>query len=450
MTPPVPSTRRLGQFQLLRQLGGGDRSLVYQAHDTTLPRSVALKVLRPEYARDGQRRAEFLHEARKVASLSHRNVVKVWTMGEERGLPFVAYEFVEGESLEQRINRVGRLRLAAALPLLRQAAAALDHCHQARISHGDVKPANLMVGLGPGTAGGREHVTLVDFGLARSGADGGPGGGTPEYMAPELFNGSRPSAASDVYALGATAYQLLAGKTPFSGNEFKLALDHGKQPIATAPGISACAFQAIQRAMAKDPRQRWPSAGAFVEALDCERWPPWLPSVVAGLGLLLVSLGVARCGEVGAGRGDGDLTPPAITAQAPAEETVVVTDTPIGGLAATQAIPVEITSDSGAVFSVATDTPPPPPTATAIPPTGRLRPAATLTPLAPTGASTGGGDGGGGTDEEPTRKPRKTDPPRPTDPQPAALPDAVDTFMTVPEALAGKSARACRSTSVSG
>ncbi|MFI0608291.1 MAG: protein kinase [Anaerolineae bacterium] len=458
MSTPAPSIRRLGQFQLLRQLGGGDRSLVYQALDTVLPRRVALKVLRQEYARDGQRRAEFLNEARKVAALSHRNVVKVWTVGEEHGLPYVAYEFVEGESLEQRISRVGRLPVAAVLPLLRQAAAALDHCHQVRISHGDVKPANLMVGLGTGTAGEAEQVTLVDFGLARSGADGGPGGGTPEYMAPELFNGSRPSAATDVYALGATAYQLLSGRTPFTGNEFKLARDHGKRPIAAAPGISACAFRAIQRAMAKDPQQRWPSAVAFVEALDCERWPAWLPYAAAGVGLLLVSLGVAQCGGSDAGpRTDGgDLTPPAITNQAPAENTVVVTDTPIGGVGASAdgpveviAVPIEVTDDGGGAVAV-TDTPPPSPTGTSIPTTRRPRPTA---PPAPSPA--GGGESGGGEDEEPKQKPTKTDPrptePRPTDPRPTEpkptdprptdieppLPLAVPDLATSPNALPG-------------
>ena len=424
MTIPAPSVRHFGQFQLLRQLGGGDMSLVYEAHDTLLPRPVALKVLRPEYARDGQWRAGFLNEARKVAALTHRNVVKVWTVGEERGLPYVAYEFVPGESLEQRVSRLGRLRLPAALFLLRQAAAALDHCHAAGILHGDVKPANLMVGRGFGAEGDAEHVTLVDFGLARSGAEGGPTGGTPDYMAPELFNGSRPSVASDVYALGATSYQLLAGKTPFSGNEFKLALDHGNQPIATAPGISDCAFRAIQRAMAKDPRQRWPSAGAFVEALDCERWPAWLPYAAVGAGLLLVSLGVARCGGVGADRDEGDLAPPAITTQAPAEEAVIVTDTPIGGGGASEVGPVEVTAlpievtDDGGGERVMTDTPPPPPTATAIPPTRRPRPPASLAPPPPAGAPAGGGDGGGGEDEEPTRKPRPPEPLRPTDPKP--------------------------------
>jgi len=301
---------------------------VYRAKDPQLPRDVALKVLRPEAARERERRQEFLDEARKVAAQRHSNVVKVWTVGEDRGLPYVAYEFIEGESLANRLTRQGRVEGQEALAALRQMASAIDHLHRGGVYHGDIKPANIMIDASSGQAPDAAHATLVDFGLSGHHGGTGPRGGTAQYMAPELFNGSPLGPAGDIYALGVTAYELLVGRPPFVGNEYKLAYDHGHATVPADPVLADCEYRAICRAMAKEAEQRWQTAAEFVNALDCRRpaWPPWLPVAAALLGVALLALLVSMC-RGAAPAGQVTLTPTSVMVTS----TPFATDTPTGG-----------------------------------------------------------------------------------------------------------------------
>lgn len=325
-------------FELNSELGGGTQAVVYRAWDPRLGRPVALKVLRPEWARDPAQHHRFLDEARKAAALEHSNVVKVYGVGEEGGRPYIAYQFIEGETLAQRLRR-GRLSMAEALKVLRSVAGALDYAHARGLFHGDIKPSNILVD-------GRGTVFITDFGLASRADQGGVAGGTPEYMSPELFNGRAQSVASDVYALGATAFELLAGQPPFVGNVPQLAIAHAQQSLPALPGVSRCVEQALQRAMAKRPDQRWSSPSAFVKALECRERPAWLPIAVL-VGLLAVAMlvvVVARSTFFAFDAG-GEDTP--ATGVGP-----VVTDTAVGD----NAVHDEVVAPA----SVVTDTPPSP------------------------------------------------------------------------------------------
>lgn len=354
MTPSNPRQLRvISHFQLLRELGGGEKSVVYLAADRNLPRDVVLKVMRPAIARDAGRRRGFLHEAHKVATLNHPNIVKVWGVGEDHGLPFISYQLIKGESLERRLRRVGKLSLDNSLTLLRQLAAAVDHTHSQGICHGDIKPANILID-------NSGNLVLVDFGLASRGDDGGTLGGTAEYMARELFNGSPQHTSSDVYALGVTAYRMLTGTTPFNGDTLRLAYAHGHVEVPRAEGMSDCVLRAIRRAMAKNPKERWPRATDFVDALqNCRREPPLLGPVVVAVGVVGLFLLLSR-----------SCTTPPVPDGAPStiahpSPTGMATDIPFGEV--NQVVP----TDENDRRTAATDTPAPSPT---VQPTAPLRP----------------------------------------------------------------------------
>ena len=242
-------------------------------------------------------------------------------MGEDRGLPYISYQFIPGESLERRLRRVGRLSLGSSVNLLQQLASAVDYCHSRGIYHGDIKPANIMIDRA-------EHVVLVDFGVASQIDSGGVLGGTAEYMAQELFNGSAQSAVSDVYALGVTAYQMLAGMPPFTGDTMRLAYSHGRVAVPENDRIPDCAYKAICKAMAKDAGQRWSTAGDFVKALDCRQFAPlpWPPVAVALLSVALLASLVSMC-RGAAPAGQVTLTPTSVMVTS----TPFATDTPTGG-----------------------------------------------------------------------------------------------------------------------
>jgi tetratricopeptide (TPR) repeat protein len=252
-------------FRIVKTLGQGGMGVVYEAVDLGLQRTVALKKLRAEIADSPRERARFLKEARTVAALKHPNIVEIHAIHEDAEGLFLVFEKIDGESLHERLGR-GPLRAGEAVSYLRQIAMALDHAHSAGVVHQDLKPANIMV------AGDRAKV--MDFGIARrvqetmSTLSRIEVAGTPAYMAPEQERGGGVGPAADVFALGACAYELLTGRTPFPNGGMMMKAEKMYRPASeVSASVPMAADAVIGRALEPDPAARWPSAASFVEAL---------------------------------------------------------------------------------------------------------------------------------------------------------------------------------------
>jgi serine/threonine-protein kinase len=268
MAGPQPRSvpARYTNVELIAHGGMAD---VYRATDSVLERTVAVKVLAERYAADQDFRARFTREAQTAASLSHPNVVTIYDVGEIDGTPYIVMEHLGGGSLADRV-REQRIAPAAALVWLSQAADALDAAHAAGIVHRDVKPGNLLL-----DREGDVHVS--DFGIARAAAhdpltSAGTILGSSGYMAPEQARGEPATPASDRYALGCVAFELLTGRRPFEAESPTAeAMLHASEPpprpSEIEPALPAAADAAVLQALAKDPDSRPRSAAAFVEAL---------------------------------------------------------------------------------------------------------------------------------------------------------------------------------------
>jgi DNA-binding beta-propeller fold protein YncE/predicted Ser/Thr protein kinase len=250
--PSIGST--LGGYRIESLIARGGMGVVYRATQLALERPVALKVIARQLADDEQFRRRFLGESRLAARLEHPAVVPVYDAREDDGELIVAMRLVEGGDLRRLIDRDGPLEPERAIHLLSQIAEALDAAHAAGIVHRDVKPHNILIE--------GERAYLSDFGLAKAYAETGPGPGsgasivgTVEYMAPEQWRGERVGPAADVYALGCVLYEALTGIVPFARKE-----------ADTEPEIPKGIEAVIERAVAKDPARRYPSAGGLIAA----------------------------------------------------------------------------------------------------------------------------------------------------------------------------------------
>lgn len=262
------------QYDILGLLGRGGMGAVYHAHEKALDRPVAIKVLPPDVV-GGDARERFLREARTAARLTHPNIVPLFTFGETQGLVYYVMGYVNGESLEQRLRR-GPLDSETAKNLLVQLANALDYAHQQGIVHRDVKPDNVLIERGTGVA------KLTDFGIAKRSTGGetltGTGllMGTPKYMSPEQASGDRDlDARSDIYALGLVGYAMLTGRPPFDGGSVQEILTQQVTREAPSlrklfPDLESGLTVGIERALRKDPAQRWMTAQAMALALGDE------------------------------------------------------------------------------------------------------------------------------------------------------------------------------------
>ena len=273
-------TALASQYAIERAVGAGGMGTVLLARDVALDRPVAIKVVSSDFALTGGVRERFLREARTVAKLRHPNIVAVHTAGEAAGMLYFVMEFVDGESLRERLARDGPLDATAVLRLVRELAGALEHAHAAGVVHRDLKPENVLLERATGTA------RLTDFGVARA-ATGisddrltgtGIAIGTPRYMSPEQATGERTlDGRSDIYSLGLLAYEALTGRPVFEGTGPTVIvkqLTERPEPVATkVPGAPPALAAAIDRALEKDPDARWPSAGALRDALaDATAW----------------------------------------------------------------------------------------------------------------------------------------------------------------------------------
>ncbi|MBL8613484.1 MAG: serine/threonine protein kinase [Myxococcales bacterium] len=261
--------QRVGRFRVSMRLGEGGMGAVYLAVDETLGREVAVKVMHDDLARDAASVQRFRREALAVARLSHPGVVLVYDLVEEPGRVAIVMERLRGESLRQRLTDDGPFAPGEVVAIVRAVLEALAAAHAVSILHRDLKPANVFL-----TSQG--EVKLLDFGVARLAdatrlTETGELLGTVRYMAPELLRGEEASSASDLYAVGVLAYELLTGAAPFAGTGVELMIrvrEGGARPLGeVAPHVPEDLARAIDRALARDPAARFASAEAMLAAL---------------------------------------------------------------------------------------------------------------------------------------------------------------------------------------
>ena len=222
-----------GRYRLEARIGAGGMSTVFLATDETLQRPVAVKLMNREVASEADQLARFRREARAVAQLSHPNVVGVIDAGEDSGRPYIVFEYVDGETLKQRIQRLGRLPIAESVAYSIEIARALGAAHARQIVHRDVKPQNVLI-----DAEGAAKVT--DFGIARTLDEEGLTAdgrvlGTTDYVSPEQALGRPVTGQSDLYSLGIALYEMLTGEVPFKGdNQVAVAMKHVREQLPTS------------------------------------------------------------------------------------------------------------------------------------------------------------------------------------------------------------------------
>ena len=320
MSTALPSIRG---YRILRPLGAGGMGQVFLAEDETLERRVAIKLIAARLAGEGIARARFLREARVMAGVEHPHVVRIYGFGEADGQPYIVMEYVEGETLADRLSRARRLALEDALRIAREVVQALAAAWSRGIVHRDIKPANILLDR-------EDHVKVADFGLARPrGGDAeltGSGAivGTPHYISPEQARGEETDFRSDVYSLGVVLYEMLGGQKPFTGGSpMEVIARHLRDPLPPigekCPDVPPGVATLVEAMTAKSPAARPASypdllrsltpAGAMPVALDSaastmpkgakrirttaqpvHRWiaaAAMLAVIVAGLGLTL-------------------------------------------------------------------------------------------------------------------------------------------------------------------
>jgi serine/threonine protein kinase len=280
----------LGEYKLIERIGKGRMAGVYLAKHG-LGQSVAVKILPPSKARDPQVLARFQRESRLALKLKHPNIVRAFQAGESNGLHYIVMEYLEGETLEDALERRKKLPATEAVRLVHQALLGLQHLHEKDMVHRDLKPANLM--LVPGQVPGRPDNTLtatvkiLDIGLGRALFDeGAPSGqaadltstgeilGSPDYMAPEQARDAhRADIRADIYSLGCVLYHALTGQVPFpDSNTVRKMVKHATEaprPVRTlAPDVPEGLQQVLDWMMAKDPGQRYPTPERAAEALQ--------------------------------------------------------------------------------------------------------------------------------------------------------------------------------------
>jgi hypothetical protein len=261
--------QRLGDFEILEEIGRGGMGSVYLAEDMRLRRKVALKVILPELADRPDFRRRFEAEARGAAAIEHPNLVPVHAAGLLDGHLFLAMRFISGQNLNQALDQRGPLAHDTASSILSKVAGALDAAHAAGLVHRDVTPANILL---EGELGA-EGVFLTDFGLVR-GLDTGETQLTRtdevianlDYAAPEQIKGGRVDARTDVYALGCVLYRMRSGERPFPGTDTQKMWKIVNDPVPPIGHEGDSLDAVIARATAKDPEHRYPSAGDLARA----------------------------------------------------------------------------------------------------------------------------------------------------------------------------------------
>jgi hypothetical protein len=273
--PPAAQPERLGRYVLEREIGRGAMGIVYLGRDTAINRSVAIKAipLAAEFSDTElvEARSRFFREAETAGRLNHPNIVTIYDVGEERGLAYIAMEYLKGHHLSDFARSNNLLEPRKVLDLASRTAAALGFAHKQQVVHRDIKPANLMFDSTT------DVLKITDFGIARlSGAGSTRTGivlGTPSFMSPEQLEGRTVTGHSDMFSLGVSLFQLLTGQLPFTADSMTGLM----QQIAEAPhpplrafrpDLPACVETVIDRALAKNPDDRYDSGAQMAAALD--------------------------------------------------------------------------------------------------------------------------------------------------------------------------------------
>ncbi len=260
-----------GRYKLESKLGSGGMSTVYLAQDETLDRPVAVKILHREISDDSEQLERFRREARTAAKLSHPNLVTVIDAGEDSGTPYIVFEYVEGETLKQRIQRLGPLNVDEAVAYAIEIGRGLAIAHSRKLVHRDVKPQNVLI-----DREGRAKVT--DFGIARSIEQSGMTAtgrvlGTTDYVSPEQAMGEDVDERSDVYSLGIVLYEMLSGEVPFEAEtQVGVAMKHINEQLPdiqeVRPEVSAALAGVLDRATDKELEYRYASVPDFLDELE--------------------------------------------------------------------------------------------------------------------------------------------------------------------------------------
>lgn len=263
----------LGRHTLHGELGRGAISVIYRGYDPDIGRMLAIKTLRREYAEREDYRERFLAEARVAGTLSHPGIVTIFDVGVSDGEPFIAMELLQGPTLAAFVEQRGRLPVRTVIRIAIQIADALDYAHRQAVVHQDIKPDNIAVTSLNG------NVKVMDFGIARlrSGSAASRGtahviAGTPDYMSPEQIRGKGIDGRSDLYSLGVVLYWLLAGHTPFHGDEvnelLRRILNDAAPPCRPLdPDTPDALLDVVRTLLAKDPAERYQSGAELIDDL---------------------------------------------------------------------------------------------------------------------------------------------------------------------------------------
>jgi serine/threonine protein kinase len=262
----------IGRYHILEQLGEGGMAIVYKAYDTRLERDVAIKIILPIKQQSEKSIKRFEREARALAQLTHPNIIHINDFGEHDGMPFLVMDYVRGGTLKSRLGAAMPWQEAVrvVLPIAR----ALEYAHKHGIIHRDVKPSNILIAE-------NGEPMLSDFGVAKlieaeetldlTGASLGLG--TPEYMAPEYMTSKNPDQRVDIYALGIVLYELVTGRKPYQADTplavlYKQASEPLQRPSQLKPDLSKAVEEVILKALAKNPANRYKTAGELAAALE--------------------------------------------------------------------------------------------------------------------------------------------------------------------------------------
>lgn len=257
------------RYKLYESIGAGGMAEVYRAEDLRLGRTIAVKILRAQFATDPKTLRRFLDEARSLAGFSHPNVVNVYDVGRQGERYYIVMEYVPGEDLRRKVEREKRIPMRQALDIARQVAQGIGSAHRKGLIHRDLKPGNILIAP-------TGDVKVADFGIARALALPGytePGvvWGTTAYLSPEQVRGEQAGPASDVYALGVVLYEMLSGDPPFLGEDrVAVALKHlhdAPPPFDDDLNLPRGVVFLVQKALAKNPSERFANADEMARAL---------------------------------------------------------------------------------------------------------------------------------------------------------------------------------------
>ncbi|MFG2139700.1 serine/threonine-protein kinase [Streptomyces sp. NPDC048650] len=269
--------RRIADYLLRDEIGRGGMAVVYRAEDLRLGRTVAIKLLAPELARNDTFRRRFVHESRVAAAIDHPHIVPVFEAGEAEGVLYIAMRYVKGRDLRALLDRAGPLSLEVACRIALQVASALDAAHDHDLVHRDVKPGNILVAEGTDTDR-PEHAYLTDFGLTKKSlsltgfTSVGQFVGTLDYVAPEQISGRPVDGRCDVYSLACVLFEMLTGAPPFRRDDDMALLwahQYDPPPVLTEqrPDLAPAVDEVFTRSLAKSPGERYDTCRGFVAAL---------------------------------------------------------------------------------------------------------------------------------------------------------------------------------------